>query len=406
MNSRDHASAFLESLRSGKVCLHPTDTIPGLTADPNHPAAMATLQAVKGRLSSKPLLGLTSSWETATRWWEDLPGNWSAILKNIWPAPLTVIWKGRKDAPVGVCSERGTVGIRVPDFRHGSEWMRIVLTNLSHPLPSTSVNPAGSAPLVTWESAVRFLKESPFKDNVFIPAAAPSHNGNLPSTLIELDPQGAVKVIRPGAFPIFNLLEHLDDPCIILASASPRRLDMLRTCFGMVHQMNPDILEEPAPGESPTAYVERNSILKASAITTMMISPDFLAPKQAVIIAADTIVVSRGKILEKPKDPDHAFTMLTELSGSTHQVITGVSLLTLGGARKTFSVVTDVTFRHLDTDEIKAYIATGEPFDKAGGYGIQGHAQSMVLNLSGSYTNVVGLPLAETITAIRGLLGP
>ena len=170
---------------------------------------------------------------------------------------------------------------------------------------------------------------------------------------------------------------------LILASASPRRRELLATLGLDFSIVVPEIDETPKPGEKPRAYVERLAAEKAGA-----------ADAPGIIIAADTIVVQGETILGKPTDERHACEMLRSLSGTVHEVVTGVCVKS---AEHTvvFSVGTQVAFRAMEEAEIEAYVATGEPMDKAGAYAIQGGAAHMVQRIEGSYTNVVGLPLCE-----------
>ena len=172
---------------------------------------------------------------------------------------------------------------------------------------------------------------------------------------------------------------------LILASASPRRSELLSLIYPDFEIEASGIDESILSNETPMAYVERVAEEKAAAIKTS---------SQNFILAADTIVTLQQHILGKPKDPTDAVHMLTQLSNRCHHVITGVSLRTPKKI-ETFSVITTVTFRHLHPAEIEAYVATGCPMDKAGAYAIQGGAAPFVRSINGSYTNVVGLPLCE-----------
>jgi septum formation protein len=182
-----------------------------------------------------------------------------------------------------------------------------------------------------------------------------------------------------------------NDPCtprLVLASASPRRRELLATLGRAFAVVVPEIDETPVPGEHPRAFAERLAQEKADAV-----------PDAGLVVAADTIVVQNETILGKPADAAHAREMLRSLSGRTHEVITGVCVKGEGRS-VVFSVGTDVVFRTLEEAEIEAYIATGEPMDKAGAYAIQGGAAHMVRAIRGSYTNVVGLPLCELHEAL------
>ncbi|MEX2606551.1 MAG: Maf family protein [Kiritimatiellia bacterium] len=179
----------------------------------------------------------------------------------------------------------------------------------------------------------------------------------------------------------------------ILASASPRRAELLRSA-GLDFEVIPARVDEtPLPGEAPADLVARLSHLKAAAVFD--VHPD------ALVLAADTVVVSDGVILGKPADAKEARAMLTALSGRTHQVLTGFSILRPDRPHQQQVCITRVTFRKLGEDDIQAYVRSGDPLDKAGAYGIQGNAASFVQKIHGSYTNVVGLPLAEVVEALR-----
>lgn len=174
---------------------------------------------------------------------------------------------------------------------------------------------------------------------------------------------------------------------LILASASPRRAELL-TGIGLSFTVQPaDIDETPRAGEAACEYVERLAREKALAVAQ--------AHPRSLVMGSDTSVVLDGDILGKPASAAEARAMLGRLSGTTHQVMTAVALVDEGRCRSVVSV-TDVTFRELDAAEIDAYVASGEPMDKAGGYGIQGLGGIFVSNLQGSYSAVVGLPLQET----------
>jgi len=190
-------------------------------------------------------------------------------------------------------------------------------------------------------------------------------------------------------------------PDIILASSSPRRQDMLRTMGWSFTIIKPEVDEIPLPEETPSDFALRAAMDKAKWVTEAASSHHHL------IIAADTVVTIDGEILGKPKDDAEAIGMLKKLNGKSHKVITGLSVMeTIDNMiRKAInhSVTSRVRFRELSDDEMIRYIATGEPMDKAGAYGIQSGAAHMVESIQGSYTNIVGLPLAELIETIRGV---
>ena len=180
---------------------------------------------------------------------------------------------------------------------------------------------------------------------------------------------------------------------LILASASPRRSQLLGQ-LGIPHEAQPtDILEVPQPGEPPECYVRRIAAEKSR-------TAQGLNGQQSTVLAADTEVVLDSEILGKPRDRSHAMTMLTRLSGRTHQVLSAVSLRAENRHWEALSI-SEVSFRPLAADEIAAYWATGEPRDKAGAYAIQGLGALFIDHLSGSYSGVMGLPLRETGDLLR-----
>ncbi|MGA9526319.1 MAG: Maf family protein [Myxococcaceae bacterium] len=174
---------------------------------------------------------------------------------------------------------------------------------------------------------------------------------------------------------------------LILASASPRRRELLER-LGLKFEVHPaDVDETPHPGEAPRAYVLRVAQSKAAHVAK--------SHPGARVLSADTTVVLEGEILGKPRDAEDARRMLTRLSDRDHVVLSAVALD--GPHRDAVVVETRVSFRALPFNEIEWYIRTGEPMDKAGAYGIQGLAGMFVRAIEGSASNVVGLPLAETI---------
>ena len=176
---------------------------------------------------------------------------------------------------------------------------------------------------------------------------------------------------------------------VYLASASPRRSELLRQ-IGVPFRVRPaDIKEEQLPGETPESYVQRLAAAKADAVWGAV------RAEQRPVLAADTAVVLDGVVLGKPQDAAEAESMLGRLSGRAHRVLTAVALRDEDD-RVTILSASEVRFRTTTEAERLAYCATGEPFDKAGGYGIQGYAAVFVEELRGSYSNVVGLPLFET----------
>jgi septum formation protein len=182
---------------------------------------------------------------------------------------------------------------------------------------------------------------------------------------------------------------------LILASASPRRAELLRTAGFEFEIVPADVDESRLPGEQPSDYVDRVARLKAQAAPADL--PD------DIVIAADTVVVIGRELLGKPQDQAEAEQMLTMLAGRTHEVLTGVALR---NASRMVSAIerTRVHFLPLSYGEIVAYVAGGEPYGKAGAYAIQGQASRFVDWIEGSYSNVVGLPVATVYRMLRELV--
>ncbi len=183
-------------------------------------------------------------------------------------------------------------------------------------------------------------------------------------------------------------------PRVILASQSPRRRELL-TLIGIAHEVRPaDIDETWMPGEEPVPHAERLAREKAHVLA--------MHDGNAIVIAADTIVVLDGELLGKPRDAADARAALTRLSGRTHTVYTAIAVARGG---RTVSAVerVAVTFRELAADEIDAYVATREPMDKAGSYGIQGYGATIVERIDGDYFSVMGLGLRRLVALLDAL---
>ena len=181
---------------------------------------------------------------------------------------------------------------------------------------------------------------------------------------------------------------------LILASASPRRQELLRNAGIAFTVQSADIDETRLAGESPRECAKRLAREKAVAV--------FQSQSQSYVLGADTIVVVDDMILGKPRDADDAGRMLRLLAGRTHSVVTGVCVVAPATcATQTASETTLVTVSRLSDEEIRAYIATGEPMDKAGAYAIQGMASRWIPRIEGDYSNVVGLPVALVYRMLR-----
>ena len=194
-------------------------------------------------------------------------------------------------------------------------------------------------------------------------------------------------------------------PRVILASASPRRLDLLRQ-VGIEPEIEPSHVEEVITSTVPDQVVMELSRQKAEDIAALHTGED------AIVIGADTVVAYDGKILGKPKDEADAVRMIRSFQGKVHQVYTGVTLVFCGKAAEnaaeqwktiTFAEKTEVFVCSMTEQQIKDYVKTGEPMDKAGAYGIQGRFAVWVKGISGDYNNVVGLPLGRVCRELLGI---
>jgi septum formation protein len=199
---------------------------------------------------------------------------------------------------------------------------------------------------------------------------------------------------------------------LILASASPRRRELLAQAGYAFTVEAPDVDESERAGESPAAYVQRLAEEKAQAIFARHIQSSgapFMTASSSwvgsndlplIVLGADTTVVCEGHILAKPADAADAKRMLQRLAGRTHQVLTGIAAVTRTGTTSAVET-TDVTFSPIPEVELDLYCATPEPFDKAGAYGIQGYAARWIPRIDGDYFNVMGLPIARTVQLIE-----
>ena len=180
-----------------------------------------------------------------------------------------------------------------------------------------------------------------------------------------------------------------NDSRIVLASGSPRRRELLDR-IGVAYEVVPaDIDESVIPGEDPATYTGRIAAAKVAAVAGRL-------SRSVIILGADTAVVLGEDMLGKPSGPAEAVEMLQALSGRAHHVFTAVSVLDCEGSLHSALNVSRVTFADLDADWITAYVATGEPLDKAGAYGIQGWAACQISEVEGSHSAIMGLPLFET----------
>eukprot|EP00927_Polykrikos_kofoidii_P058450 TRINITY_DN52981_c0_g1_i1.p1 TRINITY_DN52981_c0_g1~~TRINITY_DN52981_c0_g1_i1.p1 ORF type:complete len:252 (+),score=49.34 TRINITY_DN52981_c0_g1_i1:40-756(+) len=195
---------------------------------------------------------------------------------------------------------------------------------------------------------------------------------------------------------LLTYLDALRDDCrLVLASTSPRRVEILGILGVPFEVQTPTFLEDLDKSRyTPDAYVVEKARIKCAEVSRRLHTSDD-KKRLTIVVAADTVIVRDGCVLEKPRDPEHARQMLSRLSGRSHEVITGVAF-GFGGSDDTtaFFETTTVRFRELSAAEIEAYVATGEPMDKAGAYGIQAKGALLASSIDGDYFNVVGFPLA------------
>jgi septum formation protein len=186
-------------------------------------------------------------------------------------------------------------------------------------------------------------------------------------------------------------------PELVLASASPRRRALLDAAGVRCTVMPADIDERALPGETPRELVVRLALEKARAVATQL-GP---VPRR-LVLGSDTIVVLGEEVLGKPHDPRHAAELLGRILGRRHTVFSGVALVdSASGAPRSACVASDVVMRAATADEVTAYVAGGEPLDKAGAYALQGEGRKFVERVIGSESNVIGLPLEETLALLR-----
>lgn len=189
--------------------------------------------------------------------------------------------------------------------------------------------------------------------------------------------------------PLCSILSGPPVMKLILASSSQRRAEILRDAGMTFTVMSSAVDETPIPGETPNDYVHRLACAKVELVAARSVGP-------AIVIGADTVVVLDGQIIGKPRSAEDARRTLELLSGRTHSVVTGVMLVRLPDAeRRGFVETTQVHFSAISPEEISRYLATDEPFDKAGAYAIQGRAGRYIPRIEGCYFNVVGMPLAR-----------
>ena len=328
--------AAAEALKSGKLGIIPTDTVYGLAAHPDIPSAVDGLYAAKSRPREKPIALLIDGPESAARYIGPAAASLGA---RYWPGALTVVGRGE--------------GARVP----AHEWTRRLLRICGGALRVTSANVSGAMPVTECGAA---LSRAGLKCDFAVDDGVSP--GGEASTVVKVGDDGAIELLREGPVKF-----------LVLASGSPRRAKILRDAGVDFVVKKSDADEVSYPG-APERTVRENALAKGGG-----------APHT---LSADTIVWFSGRIYGKPRDLNEAKAFLKELSGKVHSVYTGVAY---EGEVKV--VRSDVKFRELSQAQIDEYVARVNPVDRAGAYDIDESGDLIVESYSGSYENIMGLPL-------------
>ena len=331
-------SAASATLCAGGVAVIPTDTVYGLAARPDFPAAVARLYAIKARDAKKPIALLASDADGAAAFVGPAAARVGA---RHWPGALTVVAQGE--------------GVRVP----AHEWTRQLIARCGGALRVTSANLSGCRAATDVAAALKAVGLS--ADLVVDGGVSP---GGTASTVVRVEGDGSLTILRDGPVKFLTL-----------ASGSPRRAKILRALgvdFAIVRSDAPEVCYP----DDPERTVRENACAKGRAVAA------------AHVLSADTIVWFNGKIYGKPRDLDEARAFLHELSGQVHTVFTGVAY---DGDVQV--VRSDVRFHALSDTAIDAYVARVKPTDRAGAYDIDESGDLIVASYSGSYENIMGLPV-------------
>lgn len=195
---------FVAALRAGKICLHPTDSIPGLSFDPRLDANRQKLDGIKGRDAVKSYIGLLANLDMARIFWRPLPGNWFDVLSQVWPAPLSVVWEAAPTCPISIVGKDGSVAFRLPQLAPDMQWLLRAIQELGCPMPTTSVNDSGQEPLTVWDEAVRWLDNK--SSHTYVPTLKSQPRFSpQPSTVIKIIDGERFQVLREGRFATATL---------------------------------------------------------------------------------------------------------------------------------------------------------------------------------------------------------
>lgn len=326
-------------LNGGGVAVIPTDTVYGLAAHPAFPVAVSRLYSIKSRSAAKPIALLVSDFAGAERF---AGAAAAGVGAKHWPGALTVVANGE--------------GVRVPDL----EWTRRLIAECGGALRVTSANLSGGQSATDASAALAAVGLS--SDIVVDGGVSP---GGAASTVVRVADDGALELLREGPVRFLTL-----------ASGSPRRAKILRD-LGVDFTVEKTDAPEVSRHDDPERTVRENALAKGAALAG-----------RRMVLSADTIVWFGGRIYGKPRDLEEAKEFLRGLSGRTHTVFTGVAY---DGDVKV--VKSGVTFRALSESDIDGYVAAVRPTDRAGAYDIDESGDRIVESWSGSYENIMGLPV-------------
>lgn len=185
---------FLEAFSKGEVCVHPTDTIPGLTCDPRRPSSVQNLDKIKKRGAKKSFVALVDSFDSAQKYWEPLPTFWQDLIRKLWPGPITFVWKARANLPTCIVSHLGEIALRHPRLSPETVWFEKVMEQILVPIPSTSINYADGKPILGGKE----LEEFCAKYAIYLPKML-SHSSGTASTVVRILDETRYEFLRVGA---------------------------------------------------------------------------------------------------------------------------------------------------------------------------------------------------------------
>lgn len=215
---KNEIKKFIEALDQGFVCLHPSDTIPGLTFNPSLAMSKSNIngfeliQEFKKRTFQKPFIALVSDFEKAQVFWQPLPNNWDKVISTIWPAPVSFIWQAANDLPSNLLNQDKTIALRSPNLPVQYDWFYEVLRKCHYPLPTTSINISGEAPAYTLKDAITLLSN---KKGFYLSSSLKNDTSSFvessPSTLIKIERENSCKILRQGRVSVDALNQIFKD---------------------------------------------------------------------------------------------------------------------------------------------------------------------------------------------------